>query len=179
MSAADKSRGKLPVNIGIRHDLKPGDIGYLTYLHGILYAKECGWDHTFEAYVAGPLAEFAKSRNDRERIWIVEKGGKIVGSIAVVEASREEAKLRWLLLHPDVRGRGIGRVLVEAAIDFCRENGYHSVHLWTESVLTAAASLYRSVGFELTEEKTHELWGKVVTEQRYDLKLRGMLPNPA
>lgn len=56
------------LNLRIRTDLKPGDIGYLTYLHGVLYASEYGWDNTFEAYVAGPLAEFAKAHSNRERI---------------------------------------------------------------------------------------------------------------
>ncbi|MEQ8462164.1 GNAT family N-acetyltransferase [Coleofasciculus sp. E1-EBD-02] len=97
-------------------------IGYLTYLHGILYAKEYGWDNTFEAYVACPLAEFAKSQTDRERIWIVEKDGKVAGSIAIVEASQENAQLRWLLLHPNLRGYGIGKTLVEAAIRFCQNS---------------------------------------------------------
>jgi GNAT superfamily N-acetyltransferase len=164
-------RDKLPPNIKIRHGLKPGDIGCLTWLHGIRYAEEYGWDYTFEAYVAGPLAEFAKSCGDRERIWIVEQDEKVAGSIAVVEASKEEAQLRWLLLHPDLRGHGIGRILVEEAIDFCRKSGYRLAFLWTVSILTAAASLYRSVGFQLTQNETHELWGKILTEQRYDLTL--------
>jgi len=69
-------RDKLPANIKIRHNLKPGDIGYLTYLHGIIYSEEYGWDHTLEAYVAPPLAKFATSQTDRERIRIVEKGGE-------------------------------------------------------------------------------------------------------
>ena len=72
----------------------PGDIGCLTYLHGILYAREYGWDYTFEAYVAEPLAKFTKSHTDRERIWIVEKDGKLSGSIAIVESSKGEAQLR-------------------------------------------------------------------------------------
>jgi len=165
-------RETLPPNVSIRHDLKPGDIGYLIYLHGILYAEEYGWDCNFEAYVAGPLAEFVKSHNDRERIWIVEKDGKVSGSIAIVEASDEEAQLRWLLLHPELRGYGIGRMLVEEAIGFCRESGcYHSVFLWTVSDLKEAAKLYVAFGFELTEENTRELWGGLLTEQRYDLKL--------
>jgi N-acetylglutamate synthase-like GNAT family acetyltransferase len=170
MSPTD--RDKLPSNIKIRHHLKPGDIGYLTYLHGTLYAQEYGWDHTFEAYVAAPLAEFAKSQTDRERIWIVEKDEKIAGSTAIVETSKETAQLRWLLLHPDLRGHGIGRILVNETISFCKECGYDSVFLWTASELTAAASLYKATGFRLTEEKTHELWGTLLTEQRYDLKLR-------
>lgn len=163
---------KLPPNVRIRNHLQPGDIGSLTFLHGDLYSKEYGWDYTFEAYVAGPLSEFAKSHSQREKMWIVEKNGTIAGSIAIVEASGQEAQLRWLLLHPDLRGLGMGRILMEDALGFCKECGYHSVYLWTERRLTAAANLYRSVGFQLTEEKTHELWGTVVTEQRYDLRLR-------
>lgn len=162
---------RMASDVTIRHDLKPGDIGYLTYLHGTLYAREYGWDHTFEAYVAGPLAEFARSHNDRQRIWIVERDGVIVGSIAIVEASLEHAQLRWLLLHPSVRGLGLGRTLIEEAIGFCRNKGYSLIFLWTVRALVAAARLYQSAGFQLTEEDTRELWSTIVTEQRYDLKL--------
>jgi N-acetylglutamate synthase-like GNAT family acetyltransferase len=158
----------LPANVSFRNQLKPGDIGYLTYLHGILYAQEFGWDFTFEAYVAVPLAEFAKAHNDRERIWIVEKDGHITGSVAIVEASLTEAQLRWMLLTPDLRGYGLGRYLVETALDFCKDQGYSTVFLWTVSLLTVATRLYQSVGFHLTEEKTHRIWGAELTEQRYE-----------
>jgi N-acetylglutamate synthase-like GNAT family acetyltransferase len=158
--------------VSIRHDLRPGDVGYMTYLHGTLYAPEQGWDHTFDAYVAIPLAEFAKSKSPRERIWIVEKEGRIIGSAAIVKFSEKEAQLRWLLLHPKVRGRGLGRRLVEDALDFCRDVGYSSVFLWTVNTLPIAAQLYQSVGFKQTDELTHELWGSTVTEVRYELALK-------
>ena len=169
MSKTD--RKNLPPNVTMRNDLKPGDIGYLIYLHGVLYAQEYGWDHTFEAYVAGPLAEFAKARNDREQIWIVEKDASIAGSIAIVEASKQEAQLRWLLLHPDLRGHGIGKMLVEEAIAFSKEKGYSSLYLWTVSALATAGALYKAAGFQLKEENRHELWGTTVTEQRYEMRL--------
>ena len=158
--------------VSIRHDLRPGDVGYMTYLHGTLYAPEQGWDHTFDAYVAIPLAEFAKSKSPRERIWIVEKEGRIIGSAAIVKFSEKEAQLRWLLLHPEVRGRGLGRRLVEDALDFCRDVGYSSVFLWTVNTLPIAAQLYQSVGFKQTDELTHELWGSTVTVVRYELALK-------
>ena len=161
----------LPAGGRIRHDLKPGDVGYVTFLHGVLYAQEYGWDHTFEAYVAGPLGEFAKSHSERERIWVVEREGKVAGSIAIVEAGPGQAQLRWFLLHPELRGRGLGRLLVEQALDFCRESGYAQVFLWTTSDLKAATHLYRSAGFRPTESQTHQLWGATVTEQRYELRL--------
>ena len=166
-----RDRDSLPPGVRIRHELQPGDIGYLTYLHGTLYATEQGWDYTFEAYVAGPLAEFARSPKKRGRIWIVDRAGQVAGCIAIIEASAEAAQLRWLLLHPELRGYGLGRMLVEDAIGFCRENGYASVFLWTVDTLKDAARLYLATGFRLTQEETHELWGGRITEQRYELSL--------
>ena len=158
-------------SLKIRNDLKPGDIGYLIFLHGMLYAEEYGWDHTFEGYVAEPLAEFAKFHKDRERIWIVERAGTVAGSIGIVEATPENAQLRWFLLHPDLRGHGLGKNLIEQALQFCKDCHYSLVFLWTTSELRAAASLYRSHGFQLVEANTHKMWGAMVTEQRYELRL--------
>jgi len=138
-------------------------------LHGILYAPEQGWNHTFDSYVAIPLAEFARRRSSRERIWIVEKTERIVGSAAIVSFSETEAQLRWLLLHPCVRGLGLGRSLVEDALDFCRGASYLSAFLWTVDTLPIAAQLYRSVGFRPTQTLTHELWGTTVTEVKYEI----------
>ena len=123
-------------------------MGYITYLHGILYASEQGWDHTFDAYVAIPLAEFAKSHSSRERIWIAEKEGRIVGSVAIVKFSEKEAQLRWLLLDPDVRGLGLGRRLLKEALDFCRKAEYISVFLWTVNTLPVAAMLLSISGIQ-------------------------------
>ena len=157
--------------VRIRNHLRPGDIGSIIYLHGMLYAREYDFDHTFEPYVAAPLAEFVKLQNKRERIWIVEKDERVLGSVAIVQFSESQAQLRWLILHPDLRGLGIGRQLVEEAVDFCCSSGYASVFLWTIDFLGAALKLYTAAGFVLTETNTHEIWGKTLTEERYDLKL--------
>ncbi len=159
-------------SISLRHNLRPGDVGYITYLHGMLYAPQQGWDHTFDSYVAIPLAEFAKRIGPRERIWIVERVGQIAGSVAIVECSQEEAQLRWLLLHPDLRRRGLGRRLVEEAVAFSWEAGYSSIFLWTVDSLPAAAGLYKSAGFREKEKVTHELWRSLVTEVKYELALK-------
>ena len=131
----------LPPDLTIRSTMQPGDIGYITYLHGTLYAAGCGWDHTFGAYVAAPLADFAKSQTDRERIWIIERGPTIVGSIAILKVSNDVAQLRWFLLHPSIRGQGIGRFLMDEAMKFCRANDYSRIFLLTEKSLLAAARL--------------------------------------
>ena len=101
----------------------------------------------------------------------LEKEGKVRGSVAIVECSQTVAQLRWLILHPDVRGLGLGKRLVEECIGFCREKGYSSLFLWTVGHLDAATHIYQSEGFELEEEKSHTIWGVDLTEQKYVLKL--------
>lgn len=154
----------------LRHDLKPGDIGYLIYLHGTLYTKEYKYDQSFEVYVAHGLVEFVHAYNPyRDRIWLAEINDQIVGSVAIVRTSKIEAQLRWFLVHPDYRGLGIGKNLILEAINFCKERKYKNVFLWTTSELTAASHLYSQAGFRKKEVKSHNIWGKFVTEERYDL----------
>jgi N-acetylglutamate synthase-like GNAT family acetyltransferase len=155
----------------IRTDLRPGDLGYLVHLHGTVYAQERGWDATFEAYVAGPLSEFVRSAADRQRLWIAERDGRIVGCIAIVAASPSTAQLRWFLVDPSARGSGLGKRLLQEALTFCRECGYADVILWTERSLAAAAHLYRSTGFHKVEEKPGRMWGADVVEEKYHLSL--------
>jgi GNAT superfamily N-acetyltransferase len=157
--------------VSIRNALRPGDIGAVIELHGLLYAREKGFDHTFEPYVAVPLAECVKRAAERERIWIVDCNGRVSGSIAIVEHSRNEAQLRWLLLDPRLRGLGIGRALVKDAIAFARQKAYRSIFLWTVSGLVEAEHLYLSFGFWQTEQKKSRIWGTELTELRMELTL--------
>jgi GNAT superfamily N-acetyltransferase len=159
--------------IQIRTDIRPGDIGYLVYLHGLLYAHEYQLDHTFEGYVAAGLGEFAKAYDERkDRLWLAEADDRIVGSIAIVGQPDNSSQLRWFLVHPDARGTGLGRRLVEEALDFCRERRFELVFLWTLSGLPAAAHLYKAAGFERTQQQTHEIWGALRTEERHELKIK-------
>ncbi|MFC1676543.1 GNAT family N-acetyltransferase [Planctomycetota bacterium] len=163
---------KIPPDIVLRYDIRPGDIGLVVYLHGLLFAKEHGFSDTFEAQVAASLAEFYLSfKPDKERLWIAEKNGRIIGSVGIIESSQLQARLRWLLVDTANRRIGLGKVLLDEAIDFCKQGGYKSIFLETFSELTTAGRLYKSAGFKITEEKTKKLFGKTVTEQQYMLKL--------
>ena len=156
----------------IRTDIRPGDIGYIIYLHGTLYAREYDLDQTFEGYVASGLGEFAKSFDQRkDRLWLAEESEQIVGSIAIAGQADRTAQLRWFLVLPEARGSGLGGTLLENALEFCRSGEFRSVFLWTLSDLKAAAHLYQRAGFHRTEQKTHEIWGVMRTEERYDLAL--------
>jgi ribosomal protein S18 acetylase RimI-like enzyme len=180
---------KRPSGIALRHDIRPGDIGRITAMHGELYAAEYGWDHTFEAYVGEYLSRFARSLDvARERIWIAEMDGRLAGCAAVVRADAQDvaqgmaqdvaqdmaqdvAQLRWFIVHPDARGRGLGTALLDEAIAFARVARYRRMILDTVSDLTAAAHLYRAAGFRLAAESASPGWGSEVTEQRYELNL--------
>jgi GNAT superfamily N-acetyltransferase len=142
-------------------------------LHGALYAAEYGFDHTFEAYVAETVGQFGRTfEAGLDRLWLAEHGARAVGSIAIARREGGEAQLRWFLLHPDARGLGLGRRLVEEVLAFSRAAGYRSVFLWTVDPLTTAARLYASVGFRRTETRPRApLWGSALAEERYDLTL--------
>ncbi|MFX1301561.1 MAG: GNAT family N-acetyltransferase [Promethearchaeota archaeon] len=170
MSSNTKQRILKDVNV--RYNLQPGDIGKVIYLHAVVYAEEYGLDHTFEGYVASGLAEFAQSFNAiKNRLWVAEINEEIIGSIAVFGRSESDAQLRWFLVHPHYRGLGLGKLLFQEALQFCKKCEFKTVFLWTFSGLDAACYLYVSAGFEKTEEITHKIWGKTLTEERYDLQL--------
>src|SRR4051812_35022320 len=99
--------------VTLRTVLAPGDLGSVVSLHGILYAREFGFDATFEAYVAAPLAEFVRRDSPRERLWMAERNGRLVGCVAVVVASPQTAQLRWFLVDPSARGEGLGKRLLQ------------------------------------------------------------------
>jgi len=161
----------MEVTVRLAGELRPGDVGRIVELHGELYAREWGYDSTFESYVAEPLARFVRTRTPRERLWLVEEGGVLRGCLAIVRVTEEEAQLRWFLLHPALRGQGLGRRLVGEAVAFCRQCGYRRIMLWTVSHLPAAAHLYEAAGFRVVEEKAGLMGGRPVTEQRYALEL--------
>jgi GNAT superfamily N-acetyltransferase len=157
--------------ITLRSDLRPGDIGAVAAMHGLLYAREYGFDVSFEAYVAEPLSAFALRTAPRERIWLAEDGGKLVGCVAIVEESAGTAQLRWFLVIPAARKRGLGRRLLQTAVEVARRMNYRRIGLWTVSALTGAAKLYRAAGFHRVEVIPGERWGASVTEEKYELML--------
>ena len=158
--------------IHIRNRLAPGDLGYIIYLHGVLYPREYALTGTFEADVAIRMGEFAKRYDSRKDYFAVaDVDGRVAGSIVIDGASDEVALLRWFLVHPDARGRGVGHQLIDGALAFCRQRGFKKVTLWTMNDFKAAVHLYKRAGFVCTREAPREIWGATRTEMEMELNL--------
>lgn len=152
----------------------PGDIGWVTHRHGVLYAEEYYFDETFEALVAEILARFIQRHDPkRERIWIAERDGEQIGSVMIVDAGNHIAQLRLLLVEPKARDKGIGKRLIDECINFSKHNGYQKIKLWTQSILMEARHLYSKVGFELVEKKPHTSFGHDLIAEIWELPLQG------
>jgi GNAT superfamily N-acetyltransferase len=153
---------------------RPGDMGWVIQQHGLLYAREYGWDARFEAFVARIAADFIDNYDPaRERCWIAEREGEPLGCVFLVEHRElpDTAQLRMLLLTPAGRGMGLGKALVSECTWFAREAGYQKIVLWTNSILTAARSIYEHEGYRLKEEKPHQSFGVQLVGQMWELEL--------
>ena len=163
-------------NIHIRTSPKPGDFGFVIHRHGVLYAEEYNYGISFETYVAAGMHEFYIQYDpSKDRVWICEDDGKIIGFLLLMHRPDNAAQLRYFYLEKEYRNIGLGKKMMSLYMDFLKEKGYASSYLWTTNELDAASSLYKRHGFILTEEKESAAFGKPLLEQKYELVVCGQL----
>lgn len=151
---------------------QPGDLGTVTHFHGKYYADTYGYTEIFEAYVAKDFSEFMLNFDAKKDVfYVVEKNGKVEGSIALQHRSNDSAQLRFFFLSPALRGFGIGRVLMNKLMDFAKKTKYKHIFLWTHIGLDGAHTIYEKNGFIMSETKIHSLWKENLEEQMWELNL--------
>ena len=91
-------------------------------------------------------------------LFVAELDGAVVGTFQVTlipgiaQAGRLRAKLESVHVAPELRGRGIGRVMIAHAIDFARSKGAGLVELSSNKSRTDAHRFYRTLGFSQSHE---------------------------
>ena len=153
-------------------DLNIGDAGWLIEQHGLLYAREEGFDKSFEALVAEILADFIRNHDPAcERGWIAEKDGQRLGSVFCVKVDERTAKLRLFLLVPEARGLGLGKRLLAACTQYARAKGYARMQLWTHESHRAACALYSAAGWTCVSSKPVRSFSVDLIEQSWEITL--------
>lgn len=156
----------------VLRDPEPGDIGWIIHRQARLYTDEYGWDWTYEGLVADILGKFVRNFDAaRERCWVAEREGEIVGSIFLVREDDTTARLRLLYVEPSARGLGLGRRLVDECLRCAREKGYRRMVLWTNDVLVSARRIYEATGFRLVEQAPHHSFGRDLIGQTWERDL--------
>ena len=85
--------------------------------------------------------------------FVMRREGQVVGSVGVERIGDATAELHRLYLDPDLRGRGLGRALVLAVLDWCRLQGIPRLTLWSDTRFDRAHLLYERMGFTRTGER--------------------------
>ncbi len=151
----------------------PGDMGWVIRRQTQLYAQEHGWNGSFESMLAEIAGKFVANYDPRrERCWIAERNGEIVGSVFLVKAGKATGQLRMLYVEPSARGLGIGGRLVGECIEDARTKGYRRLILWTNDILAAARKIYIAAGFRLEKEERHQSFGQKLVGQYWSLDLK-------
>ncbi len=129
---------------------------------------------SFETQVGMELCEFmSRFHPETDGFWVALVNSKFAGAVAIDgnQPNEDGARLRWFIVEPRLQGSGIGRLLIETAVEFCKAAGYKKVFLWTFKGLDAARNLYEQQGFSLAQEHDVDQWGSNIREQKFVLTL--------
>lgn len=100
---------------------------------------------SFDAHYGPPAGAFWVVRDD---------AGRLVGSIGIERVDTTTAEIHRLYLDAHLRGRGIGRALLETALAWCRANAVTRLVLWSDTRFEDSHRLYRRMGFAQLGERT-------------------------
>lgn len=101
------------------------------------------------------------------RLLILKDDGAVAGCGGLCPLATDAAEMKRMWLRPEHRGKGLGRVVADALIAAAREDGYRVVRLETLSVMPAARSLFKTMGFEeVPHVKRNPFPGSVLMELR-------------
>lgn len=145
-------------SVTIRH-YKTGDAGAVIGVMREIFVYEHGWTTAFLREAVRTLRKMLMTMiPTRELFLVCESVEGLCGVMFLKSADEETAIVRWLAVKKEYRGRGIGKKLLETALQFSREAGYKKVKLNTISGLDRAMKTYLKAGFVKTGEEKQFIW---------------------
>jgi len=112
------------------------------------YETELGISLCFQGFAAELATLPGAYVPPRGRLLLAKAAGAAVGCVALRPLVDGVAEMKRLYLAPGVRGKGVGRRLVEHALAEARDIGYCHVRLETFATMSAANALYDALGFK-------------------------------
>jgi ribosomal protein S18 acetylase RimI-like enzyme len=157
-------------------DYPAGLIGTVSALFGRTIAASHGVDWTLDAMIAEEQSKFFRQFDpDRDRVWVAMENNSPRGALTIEgprpENGRDAARLRFFILDDAVRGKGLGRSMMDEAMRYCRERGYRRVFLTTLPGLDAAMHLYKTYGFLQIGENEQPFHGSYSVEVTLEARL--------
>jgi ribosomal protein S18 acetylase RimI-like enzyme len=115
----------------IRRELRDGDAQRIVELHRRVYMEEYDRNEAFVQAVRDSI-ERAVARGWPGRggaVWLVEHGEGLSGCAALTDEGDGAGRVRWVVFGPEIRGRGLGRRLIDELLARARADGYDSLEL--------------------------------------------------
>jgi GNAT superfamily N-acetyltransferase len=159
-------------DVVVRRELGLGDVDAIGDLHDRVYRSEYGAGERWVQMIRSAI-ERAVQRGKRAlgSVWLVERDGRLIGSLALVLECPRVGKLDWFVLDADLRGRGLDRRLVSELIAEARSREMEKLKIDTFTKLTAAARIYRAAGFSVVWQQATDWHGERVIHELYELTL--------
>lgn len=146
----------------------PGEPSLVCYFYYRLFEQQFNFLPSTEQYFLHAMTDVF-DEPDGSRLWVIEDGGEIKGSICIVKKGEHEGQLRMFATDQSLQGKGAGTALMEKAMSFCKEKGYSHVFLWTIDICEAACHLYAKFGFSKTDTKPNTTWAAYpMTEELWE-----------
>lgn len=101
-----------------------------------------------EAMIASDVQDPQKFYPPFGRFYLLRDADHFVGIGCLKRLESTVAEIQRMYVQPRVRGRGAGRMLLDRLLTDARTIGYKLIRLESLRALTAAHTLYRSVGFK-------------------------------
>lgn len=84
--------------------------------------------------------------------YLLKENGKIIGTVAIINRKNHNAELKRMYVDKEYQGKGLGTLLLEKAVEFCKQHGFTKIEFETNKKFTVAHKFYQQYGFKIVNE---------------------------